>query len=55
MFYLIIRSQIYLQSLLGRRELDFICDKMGMYDVYAPTWGGVLKNMICIWSGIPVY
>jgi len=24
---------------LGKTWVNFICDKMGMYDVYAPAWG----------------
>ena len=26
---------------LGKTRVDFICDKLGIYDVYAPAWGEV--------------
>ena len=26
--------------------IDFICDKLGMYDRYAPTWEGVLREIM---------
>jgi len=30
---------------LGGSQVWFICDKLGMYDVYALAWGGVLGNI----------
>ena len=30
---------------LGRSRVLFICDKLGMYDVYASAWGRVLRNI----------
>ena len=33
---------------LGKIMVDFICDKLGMYDVYASVWEGVLGNIISI-------
>ena len=28
---------------LGRQQLDFMKDKMGVIDIQFPTWGGVLR------------
>jgi len=35
-----------------KTRVDFIHDKLGMYDVYAPPCGGVLGNINCITSGV---
>ena len=35
-------TDILTKSLRGPR-IQFICSKLGAYDLYAPTWGGVLK------------
>jgi len=34
----LINWQIYLWSLLEKPELDFICDKLGMFDINTPAW-----------------
>jgi len=34
-------ADIFTKSLRGPR-IDIICNKIGTYDLYAPTWGGVL-------------
>jgi len=35
-------ADIFTKSLRGPR-VEYICNKLGAYNMYAPTWGGVLK------------
>jgi len=30
---------------LGRTQVDFICDKRGLYDIYDPAWGECWKRL----------
>ena len=32
----------------GGTRVDFICDKLGMYDIYFPAWGRVLRDSVLV-------
>ena len=36
----------FLTKGLGSKEWNNICNKMGMIDIYRPSWGGVLNKRI---------
>jgi len=38
-------AQIFTKSLRGPK-IDYLCNKLGTYDLYALAWGGVLDNVV---------
>ena len=36
-------ADVFTKSLCGI-QLESICTKLGLYDIYAPTWGGMLET-----------
>ena len=42
-----------LTKILARPTFEHLIDKLGMIDIYAPTWGGVLENTSIVNSLFP--
>ena len=38
-------ADIFTKSLNGS-WVEYICNKLGVYDIYAPAWGGVLELLV---------
>ena len=40
-------GDIFTKALNGIR-IDYLCNKLGMINIYAPAWGGVLQAVGCV-------
>lgn len=41
-------ADVFTKSLKGH-HIDYICNELGAYDIYAPAWGGMLDLYVILY------